>query len=359
MNTKFLHKDFLWNGNSFESANDLIDFVNSANPELSDFMRQWFGKEGLIHIKTSGSTGSPKIIALRREHMIHSAEATARYFNLSNKSRALLCLPLNYIAGRMMLVRAMVLGWDLDVIEPSSQPDIPLNKRYDFSAMVPLQLHRSLANISAIGALIVGGGMVSDLLKGKLQGMRTKIYETYGMTETITHVAVRPLNKAAGQSATDSCFLALPDVCFSIDQRNCLIIDASKVCEELIVTNDVVDLHSKTSFRWLARYDHVINSGGLKLFPELIEKKIASLIDRPFFITGIQDEALGEKLVLMVEGKEQEGLMDVIKGFQNKYPDKISSKEIPRDIYFVPNFQRTASNKLNRIETFKSFFKEI
>ncbi len=356
MKTKLLHTDFQWNANSFTSEQEFIDFVDVKCPELTDFIREWFGESGIIYIKTSGSTGTPKTIGLKREHMINSARSTGEYFDLPNKSKALLCLPLAYIAGRMMLVRAMVLGWHLDVIPAESQPKIKLQNHYDFAAMVPLQLHNSIEQIANIKTLIVGGGKVSNSLLTKIRAVGTSVFATYGMTETITHVAVSPLNKAAGLNDLEPNYHALPNITFSVDERDCLVIAANHVSDELIITNDVVALHSAITFEWLARFDHVINSGGLKFFPEQIEKKLEALVENSFFIAGLRDEVLGERIVLFVEGDKNDRLLLKLKEYQKKYPEKLSNKEIPRDIYFIKSFQRTETNKINRKATLKLYF---
>ncbi len=353
MKTDVLHNDFQWNGVSFDSEQNLIDFVDIEYPELSDFIRQWFGDAGIVYCKTSGSTGSPKNIGLKREHMINSAKSTADYFNLTSGSRALLCLPLGYIAGRMMLIRAMVLGWHLDVIAPGSKPKIRAQIQYDFSAMVPLQLYNSLDQISNIKTLIVGGGKVSNSILEKINTLPSRIFATYGMTETITHIAVSALNRAAGKIIPKTLFKALPKVTFSIDNRDCLVIKAPHVSDNIIVTNDVVVLISETSFEWLARFDHVINSGGLKIFPEQIEKKLETVLEDSFFISGMKDEVLGEKLVMFVEGLENDQLFNELKAYQKEYPEKISKNELPREIYFMKRFQRTETNKINRSATLK------
>ncbi len=356
MKTSLLHNDFQWNASSFTSERELIDFVDVSHPELSDFIREWFGESGIIYIKTSGSTGLPKLIGLKRSHMINSARSAGEYFDLPNRSRALLCLPLTYVAGRMMLVRAMVLGWHLDVISAESEPNLNPEKQYDFSAMVPLQLYNSIKRITNIKTLIVGGGKVSSALLEKVKAVDTRIFATYGMTETITHIAVSPLNKAAGLNGNDLSYQALANVTFSIDNRQCLVIEAKHVSDEIIITNDVVTLFSKTSFEWLARFDNVINSGGLKFFPEQIEKKLEALVEKPFFISGLKDKALGERMVLFVEGDKIQSLLINLKEYQKKYPERLSKKEIPREIYFVKSFQRTETNKINRKATLKSYF---
>ena len=359
MKTNLLHSDFRLNGKAFDTVKVFKRFIDSNYPELVHFIEEWFGVEGIIHFKTSGSTGTPKRIGLKRSHMINSAKATASYFNLPSESRALLCLPLGYIAGRMMLVRAMVMGWHLEIINPDSRPEISSQNYYDFAAMVPLQLHNSLDTIQNVKTLIVGGGIVSNSLLSKIEALPSRIFATYGMTETITHVALSPLNLAAGQKGSGLLYEALPQVEFSVDCRGCLLINARQVTDETIVTNDVVNLHSQTSFKWLARYDHVINSGGLKFFPEQIEKKLEALVEDAFFIAGLSDDVLGERIVMFVEGQQNHGLLDSLKAYQKKYPEKLSKNEIPRDIYFLKSFQRTETDKILRDTTLKLYLSSI
>ncbi len=356
MKVEYWHKDFQWNGISFSSTSEIINFADQNFPELHTFIREWFGEKGRITMMTSGSTGTPKTIGLHREHMVNSSKATASYFSLSNGSRVLLCLPLGYIAGRMMLVRSMVMGWQLDVINPSASPDIPQNVLYDFSAMVPLQLANSIDQLEYVQTLIVGGGQISDDLFEKTEHLKTKVYATYGMTETITHVALSPVNRAAGKKDGKPIFKALAGIHFSTDQRGCLIISAPGISSSAVVTNDIVKLLSDRSFIWLGRYDHVINSGGLKLLPELIEAKYKNLIGTDYFVYGWPDEVLGQKLVLFVEGEERSNLYKEIIDFQKQHLDDISKYEIPKEVMFVKNFIRTETGKVNRKKTVARLF---
>lgn len=356
MKTSLLHPDFQWNGMSFSHQVDLIDFVHENYPELSEFMAEWFSESGEIHMKTSGSTGLPKEIILKREHMINSAQSTASFFNLKVGAKILQCLPLGYVAGRMMLVRAMVMGWELDMVEASGTPEIG-DKTYDFSAMVPLQVQNSIEKLGSIRTLIVGGGVVSDELKEKIADLNTKIYATYGMTETVTHVALAPLNKAAGLEGDRTIFKALPEINFSRDSRSCLIINAPKICSVEVVTNDIVKLISPTSFQWIARHDHVINSGGIKLMPELIEKKLRKLIQVPFFLGPEKDERLGEQMVLFVESDEEYDLLSLLKSYHFENPRTLLKFELPRKVYFVNSFDYTETGKIQRAQTMKKVLK--
>ena len=353
MNDKSLHKEFKWNGNSFTNQGSLFHFVDRDFPEISNFIREWFDDDRLIHCMTSGSTGKPKLIGLERQHMINSAQATGHFFNLGAGSKALLCLPMEFIAGKMMLVRAMVLGWHLDSIDPNSRPEIPKDTHYDFSAMVPLQLSNSLNKLDTIRILIVGGGETSPNLRSKLTNLRAKIYATYGMTETITHVALMPLNKPAGLSEKNMSFTGLPGISFSTDFRQCLCIQAPGISDKEIVTNDIVELISDHQFNWLGRYDNIINSGGVKLIPEAIEKKFKTLIQERFFLAAVPDQVLGEKLILIVEGEQENELLESLQDFQTHHSHEISRYEIPKQVYFTKAFIQTDTGKIKRKATIK------
>lgn len=338
------HTDFQLNGNSFQSVSELIEYSKFSNP-LYLFLQDWFSDNDCIVVNTSGSTGTPKPIELRKEFMVNSAHATGKFFDLSEKTTALCCLPIDFIAGKMMIVRALTLGWYLDIIEPNSEPLKDVETTYDFSAMVPLQALNSISKLHLIDKLIIGGGEVSTTLQEQLQTVSTKAFATYGMTETITHIAVKKLNHLSlqGRMTKQSYYQILHDVTISQDSRNCLVIDAPKISKETIVTNDEVELISETEFEWKGRYDNVINSGGIKLHPEEIEKKLSQVIPQRFFVAGIPDENLGEKLVLIIEGKPTNVILNEENNF-TKY-------ETPKQIFFVDKFLETETGKIKRRET--------
>lgn len=354
MKNKF-HKSFKLNEKSFTEIEELISFSKSISVEVYSFLKNWFNKNEFVEVQTSGSTGTPKKIKLKKEFMRNSALATGTFFNLKENTTALLCMSPSYIAGKMMLVRALELGWDLDVVEPSSNPLENINKTYDFLAMVPLQLHSSLNKIDKVKKLIVGGGVVSNELLSKIQGIETAIFATYGMTETVTHIAVKKLNchserslSEAEMRSEESHYQLLPNIKISLDARDCLVINAPDISEKKVVTNDIVKLISETEFKWLGRYDNIINSGGVKLIPEQIEHKLSKIIDSKFFVYGLKDEVLGEKLVLIVEGSEDLNLMQKVKQLTS-----LSKFEKPKEIYFIPKFVETPTQKINRRETIK------
>lgn len=302
---------------------------------VGDFILDWFDARTYLEVSTSGSTGLPKLIKIDKQAMVNSALATGDFFDLYPGNRALHCLPVKYIAGKMMLVRAMILGLDLDFVAPSLQPLKDNDKHYDFVAMVPIQAQHSLKELKRVKKMIVGGAKMSRKLENALSKLSTEVYETYGMTETITHIAA----KKTGEKA----FTVLPNVTITIDDRNCLVIHAPKISEELIVTNDIVELRGENQFVFLGRFDNIINSGGIKLIPEQIEEKLSGKIESRFYVTAKPDVDLGEKLVLVIEGEKYE--IDPII-FEN-----LDKYEKPKEILFVPQFKETKTNKILRKES--------
>ena len=305
--------------------------------DVNQFISEWMNGNDEMMLQTSGSTGTPKPITVKKDWMKNSARLTGRTFGLKEGDSALLCMPMKYVAGKMMVVRALELELDLKVVEPCSNPLKNINEPINFAAMVPLQLENSLKDLAKVKKLIVGGGQVNSKLEEKLQSVSTHVYETYGMTETLTHVAIKPLN---GPSKSDV-FRALDDIDFELDGRGCLVINAPKMNPKPVITNDFIDLVDEKSFRWLGRYDNIINSGGIKIIPEVVEAKLSSIVpNRRFFIAGKSDKSLGEKVVLVVEGKR----MDI----SCKSLDKF---EQPKEIHFIPEFVETKSGKIHRQTT--------
>ena len=352
------HPDFKLNQMHLDNealAAVAYSYIKEGEPyegEIGNFLLDWLNEKDYVYVQTSGSTGKPKKIRLRKEHMINSALSTGRFFDLPQQTTALLCLPVKYIAGKMMLIRAMVLGWHLDVVPPKANPLDQVFKRYDFSAMTPFQLDNSLSRLHLVQKLIVGGGAVSNNLKKLVQGIRTEVYETYGMTETITHVAARRINDGKAQ-ADPIPFHVLPKIKIATDERQCLVIQAPKVAEEEIVTNDVVEILGKKTFLWKGRIDNVINSGGVKLYPEEIEHKLSNVIAHRFFVGAIPDDALGEMLVLMVESPfSEESLRNLEEEIRKE--NLLEPFEVPKKIYMVEKFEETPNGKIHRINTLKS-----
>ncbi|MEH6680017.1 MAG: AMP-binding protein [Sediminicola sp.] len=332
-----------------EVGYDLIKEGAEHEKAIGDFLLDWSNDRPTVAVNTSGSTGKPKSILLKKENMIASAKATGSYFGLKQGDKALLCLPADYIAGKMMLVRAMVLGLELDYVAPGSLPLKGISKQYDFAAMIPLQTENSLAELKYIKRLIIGGAPVSEKLLARLKLSTTDIFETYGMTETITHIAVRAIN---GKDNTDY-FTSLPGITVKADNRECLVIYAPEILDGPLVTNDIVNLKSKTEFEWLGRFDNVINSGGIKLSPEKLEKKMAPFITDRFFLTGLEDAVLGQKLVLVLESK------NVAPDFLPtlKKSARLEKFETPKGILALTDFRETPNGKVDRKATLRLYLK--
>ncbi len=305
---------------------------------VGDFILDWFDNKLYIEMNTSGTTGTPKLIRVDKQAMVNSAIATGDFFDLKPGDKALHCLPTKYIAGKMMFVRGFILGLDVDFVAPSSHPMMQNDTKYDFVAMVPLQAQNSLSQLKNVKKMIVGGAKMSNTLEKGLSKLKTKVYETYGMTETITHIAAKKIGEEA--------FSILPNIKISQDDRNCLVIDAFKISNDSIVTNDLVELLGENQFVFLGRIDNVINSGGIKLIPEKIEDKLSDKINSRFFVAGKQDVVLGEKLVIVIEG-EQQILDDTIFDGLDKY-------EKPKEVFYVSKFSETESGKIKRKEIVES-----
>lgn len=344
---KNVHNRFKLNGfhlNYDDMCRVAYSFIKEGDDyekHIGNFLLEWLDDDLYIEVETSGTTGKPKLIRLEKQAMIQSALATGDYFNLEPGNKALLCLSAKYIAGKMMLVRAMILGLELDITTVDGNPLAFNDKKYDFAAMVPLQVENSLDKIKNIEKIIIGGAPVSKTLIEKLKKKRINAFETYGMTETITHVAVKKIG-------TDN-FKTLPNISLSKDNRDCLVIHAPKILTEEVVTNDVVNLISDHEFQWLGRIDSVVNSGGVKLFPEQIETKLQDFITDRFFIASESDEKLGQKVILVIESKEKEIPVSVF--------DHLEKFEKPKSIYFVPKFIDTKTGKLNRKQTLEKIAK--
>ena len=337
-----VHNSFKLNGFHFNRENLLrvaYSFIKEGEDfekPIGEFLLDWFDDRTYIDLQTSGTTGVPKTIRTSKQAMVESAIATGDFFDLRPGNRALQCLPVKYIAGKLMFIRAFILGLDMDFVAPSAHPlENKSDVKYDFIAMVPLQAKSSLKELKNVKKLIIGGSMISKALEKELLKLPTKVYETYGMTETITHIAAREVGEKV--------FTVLPDITISYDYRNCLVIHAPRISDDLIVTNDIVELTNEKQFKFIGRFDNIINSGGIKLIPEQIEEKLSGKIAARFFVTGKADEKLGEKLVLVIEGEKQK-IEDAVFNALDKY-------EKPKEILFIPKFKQTENGKILRKET--------
>lgn len=315
------------------------------------FIQEWLDDNKQVKAKTSGSTGTPKNILLEKAKMIESAKMTGEFFKFQKEDNALLCLSPQFIAGKMMIVRAIVWQMNLICVKPDGHPLNELNSNIDFAAMIPLQVSNSIHNKNQLGkikTILIGGGVVDKNLENKLGDINCNFFSSFGMTETLSHIAIKTLNG----SNKSNIYKALNGITFTLDDRDCLKIKAHKLLRKEIITNDIVNLYSSTEFEWLGRFDHVINSGGIKLFPEQIEEKLSLYINQAFFLMGIPDEYLGEKMILLVESndhseEQKKKILAEIKPYLENF-------QSPRDIFTISKFKRTSTGKTQRKATFTS-----
>ncbi|MCD0478880.1 AMP-binding protein [Chryseobacterium sp. LC2016-29] len=310
------------------------------------FLEEWFSNSKTVKVQTSGSTGAPKIIEIEKEKMLNSAKMTCDFLNLKEKDTALICLPIEYISGKMMVVRAITRKLKLIISNPSLKPLENLNENIDFCAMTPLQVENSLDKIHFIKKLIIGGAAVSESLKKKIaqtllpSNSLTQIYETYGMSETLSHIALKKT-----YPTQDNYFSVFADIEISTDERNCLKISAPQLNSEILQTNDLVEIKNQNQFKFLGRIDNVINSGGAKIFPEQLEALVKKEVPNEVVFLGIKDESLGQKLILIVEGFENDNLKSQISNLKFE-----KSFHKPKEIIFVDEIPRTPNGKVSRIE---------
>ena len=290
---------------------------------LEEFTSDFLSSSPLIEVKTSGSTGTPKRMFVEKSRMRASARMTCDFLDLHEGDTALLCMPLDYIAGKMMVVRAIERGLKLIDIPPSGRPfaNIALQQTPPtFAAIVPLQLYNTLLVEKEREALaktkhvIVGGGAISEEVEKQIRTFPNAIWSTYGMTETLSHIAMRRLS---GKEASEW-YTPMPGVSLSQDQDGCLIINAPALNSETLITNDIAELRKDGTFRIIGRRDNVICSGGVKLQIEEIERELQPLLSSPFMITKKKDPKFGEIVVLLTEGSTEQA-KEELQGMNNKY----------------------------------------
>ena len=275
---------------------------------LDEFLEEWNNPSPYVHVQTSGSTGAPKPMLVEKQRMLNSARITCDFLGLREGDTALLCMSLDYIAGKMMVVRSIERGLKLTTVAPSGHPLSTPHSPLDFAAMVPMQVYNSLQvpeekeRLMQIRHLIIGGGAIDDALAAALRTFPNHVWSTYGMTETLSHIALRRLN---GPEASEW-YTPFPSVKVSLNEDHCLVIDAPLVCATRLVTNDIAELSSGSvpsmKFRILGRKDNVICSGGIKIQIETVERQLRPHLQAPFLITKRPDAKFGEVVVLLTEG---------------------------------------------------------
>lgn len=311
-----------------------------------EFILEWLAGSETIQFSTSGSTGMEKRVSFTRNQIMESAKRTSDFFNLTKNTNSLFCLSAKYTGGKMMVVRAFLNEMNLIVVPPSGNPLSTIEHRIDFAAMVPMQAYNCLMEPStretfrSISQIIIGGAEISHELESMLSQCPNSIYSTFGMTETLSHIALR---KVSGNDRSEF-YTVLQGIEISHDERGCLIIYLPGWSHP-VITNDVVEIKSGKRFRWLGRYDNMINTGGVKIYPETVEKKLESFIKRSrFFIASLPDEKLGQKVVMILEGIDKTQLKEIEAGLRNI----LSTHEIPKEYYTVNKFLETAAGKIQR-----------
>ena len=323
---------------------------------LEDFLYEWHGDGQYVSVHTSGSTGQPKSMLVEKSRMLASARITCDFLGLKPGNSALLCMSLDFIAGKMMVVRSIERRLKLISVTPSNHPLADVDSPIDFAAMVPSQVFGSLQvpaereKLRQIRHLIIGGGAVPQDVESQLRSFPNAVWSTYGMTETLSHIALRRISgKDASQwySPFSGVELSLSNCQDNIGQ---LVISAPHVCPEELVTNDIVEIRRDSTnyqFRIIGRTDNVICSGGIKLHIEEIEEQLRPHLPRPFCISKKEDEKFGEVAVLLIEHQAtsasvcKEAILDICRKTLPAY-------SVPKEIISVGQIPLTGSGKIDR-----------
>lgn len=317
---------------------------------VDEFIKQWHDGSDTIEVRTSGSTGTPKVMRVEKSRMLASARATCDFLGLKPGDTALLCMNVDYIAGKMMVVRSIERNLRLITIEPSSHPLAEMAKNVDemskklvFVAMVPMQIYGSLQEpreremLRKIQHIIIGGGPLDPSLEQKLRHFDNAIWHSYGMTETLSHIALR---RVSGVDASPW-FTPMPGITLAVNEDQCLVIDAPHLCTERLVTHDVVEMEAGSQrFKVLGRIDNVINTGSVKVQIEDIEKTLSVHMTCPFIIGKCPDEKFGEMVVMLLQGSDSD-----IAAAQAICEKLLPKYAIPKCILPVPSLPMTLTGK--------------
>jgi len=347
-----VRKDCLWYEKSLERHCEGDSPKQSRLPSLlgrgwgrglQSFLSEWYSESPVMTIQTSGSTGTSKTMTVRKEKMIHSARMTCSFLKLKKDDKALLCLPVQYIAGQMMIVRALTAGLDLIVRQPSGNPLADVATLLHFAAMTPMQVYNSLQvpkekkRLMQIENLLIGGGAIDSGLSQALKTFPNAVYSTYGMTETLSHIALRRLS---GAEASDY-YTPFPSVTLSLSPDNTLIIEAPLVADEIIHTGDIAELLPDGRFRILGRRDNVINSGGIKIQAEALEETIRSIISGDYAVTSVPHPKFGEAIVLLTTQEQNIS--------QEQISALLPAVERPKYIIKTERIPLTPNGKIDRV----------
>ena len=332
--------------------NELIEWIHSMSEDqyintIKSVYKKWLDNNNYISIFTSGSTGKPKEIKLEKSRIYASAKISLAYFKLKKGNKVLLVLPAQKVGGLMLIIRSIIGQLDLCYKKPSLNPfKSELTCDFEFCSLTPAQLaaawesKNSRRETRKINRILLGGSGIPKGLENEIEKEENVYFHSYGMTETISHVAIRILN---GDKKTGY-FKALEGVTFESNEDNQLIINAPKILSNPLLTNDVAELIDAKKMIFKGRVDNVVNSGGIKLIVEEIENRLSGIFSNEFYLCGIPDEILGEKLVLVIKGslkKDESNVLD------NKF-DFLQKYEVPKVVYLVQDFNYTKNGKLIR-----------
>ena len=324
----------------FEGKEPSAFFASEALAGLYAFLHEWFNEEDFVWVKTSGSTGKPKPFKADKMRMMQSAGMTCSFLGLYPGNTALLCMKMDYIAGKMVAVRSLIAGLSLIVVPTSSHPLKEITSRIDFAALVPLQVYNSLQNsaekekLAAVRHLIIGGGAIDEKMAETLPHFPHGVYSTYGMTETLSHIALRRLS---GESANEF-YTPLEGVKLSLSEEGTLVIDAPHVSPEVLTTTDVAELKEDQQFKVVGRKDNVINSGGIKIQAEEVERLLRPYYGDTFAITSAPDPKFGQIVVLATTEAVDE---TVLKAYLPVYYQ-------PKRVIWIEKLPLTETGKVER-----------
>ncbi len=323
--------------------------------DIWNFLLNWISEEETISLKTSGSTGEPKNIWVKKSTMIFSAQQTSEYFQFNKNEKWLFCLPAAFVGGQMILVRAILNNTEVFAVEPKIELKEVIGE-YDFASMIPMQVEKYLPNKNKlkIRRVLIGGASIPSSLEKSLRlDNDSDYFASYGMTETVSHIALRKVNG----NVYSNFFTGFKNILLGTDDRGCLTVYHKNYSENVLITNDLVEFDAYGSFRVMGRVDNIINSGGLKISPEEIENKISEMLSQRLMVIGIPDEKTGEKPVLMIEGVELDrGTLSLLKNYLTENLDKNKS---PKEIIFVNQFEETTNGKLDRRKTKEIYLRNL
>lgn len=316
------------------------NFTTTAYLAQLEELYHWFLSKEDLEVRTSGTTGEPKIIKLNRKHVLNSAQMSIDFFQINQSSKVLLCLPLNRIGGIMLAIRCFLAKAEIIPMDPSLDLLSKLEGYpiIDFASMVPNQLEANIELLNRVKSVLVGGGPLHSELEERLSHHKTNVWHSYASTETISHIALRQVHPHGTEN-----YVALDGISFSQGEDGNLIINCASLGLNQLQTNDLVKLISEKEFVWLGRIDNVVLSGGFKLYPEKIEAKLR--LNVPFFLDKDEDPALGERLILVC--LEQSNLTYVLESLQQQ----LEGANRPKAIYTAKEFNYTPNGKLKRAET--------